>query len=181
MEEVKNLESDFNETDNDIENLTEKISEDETFIQNDDEETELSKFLKRRQEEKDDRVGRFEQYRDHALFSNEDKREDVSLMLELIERSARKDIETLKAAKEELWSGDEAQEEASDIISKLEAQQVKASDLLEKLHENDLNFIRPSTDISESNQSSETNKRIPQDSSDIYQTDFNPLDQIGDD
>lgn len=198
LEQFQDLESDFNETDDKIESITKKIRENEKEIQDDEDETELSKLLERREKEKDRRVGNFEEYRDHALFSNKDKREDVSLMLELIEKSARKDIRTLEVVKEHLDSDDEWQDEASDIIAKLEDQQKKASDLLGDLHENDLNFIRPSyTENSNSNQSSNAQEpqssshpntsnesshtRIPQDSSQVFQDEFSPFDHIGDD
>lgn len=196
LKQFESLEEDFNDTDDKIENLSKKIKENEKEIQEDEDDTELSKFLDRREQEKDNRVGKFEQFKDHALFSNKDKREDVSLMLELIKKSARKDISTFKTVKEHLDSEDECQDEASDIIAELEKQQKKASDLLGDWHENDLNFIRPSytensnqssnaqepqgySDPNQSNQSSNT--RIPQDSSQVSQSDFSPFDHIGDD
>lgn len=185
FEQFEDLEEEFNETDGDIEQLAEVVREGERSVQDGDEETELSKFMKRREEKKDDLVGRYGEYKDNALFNNEDKREDVSLTLELIKKSARKDIETLKTASTELDESDEVQDEISRIIPKLEAQKEKASKLLVKLHENDLNFIRPSNsenpESSVSNQAPQTHQHMPQDSSDVHRTDFSPFDDIGDD
>lgn len=131
-EKFKDLEEEFNETDDAIETLAKEIREDEEIIQDGDEETELSKFLQKREKKKDDLVGRYEQYKDNALFGNKDSREDISLMLELMKKSARQDIKTLINVKQELDRDDEHQDKISDILARLHKQKKNSSSLLGK-------------------------------------------------
>ena len=49
LKDFQDLEENFNETDRNIESLAEEVREYEKEIQEDDEETELSKFMKKRE------------------------------------------------------------------------------------------------------------------------------------
>lgn len=121
---------------------------------NGEEETELSRLVKEREQLKDDTVARAYEEKYKALFEEENVRKDNSLTLKLIEECNTRDKDTMSVIKDNLPDGDPNVEKASEILDKLEALDTKVSDLKDKWHSNDL-------------------PPISQDSSDIHQTDFN--------
>lgn len=92
IDEINKLEQEFNKIDGDIEELNKEIMEDEADVNSDGEETELSKWVKEREVEKDSMVGDNMEKKDEALFVNKNERKDHCLTLELIKESASKDI-----------------------------------------------------------------------------------------
>nr|AYO45641.1 hypothetical protein [Zymoseptoria tritici] len=176
IDEINKLEQEFNEIDADIEELNKEIVEGEVDVNSDGEETELSKWVKEREEEKDSMVGDNMENKDEALFVNNNERKNHSLTLELIKESASKDIETLNEVMDQCPQDNPAFDRALELVEKVEYLQEKASELHEKWHENDLppmsnlpeNSVPPLVDSPKSH--------FPQDSSDVEQTEFNSFE-----
>lgn len=166
IEEVRSLEEEFNEVDRDVEELSQHVQESEEGINSEDE-TELSQFVGQRVKDKDDLVGQSMTDKDVALFEENNVRKDHSLTLDMIEESTQKDIDTLTQIKEQIPELDPAHEKASELLERLEKLESKTSELQNKWHMNDLPPIV---------ENSSNNKNSPQDSSDIYQTDFSSFD-----
>lgn len=90
-----------------VEELFNNIREEETDFEVEDSdgedlgETEISKYVTRREERKDDIVGTHEEQRDEALFDRNNPREDKSLLLDYINKTTRDDIETLETVEKQ--------------------------------------------------------------------------------
>lgn len=59
-------------------------------------------------------------------------------MLDLIHKTTKKDIDTLKAIEKETSDGEFYYEELTHVLDKLSEQEVASTELLEKFHVNDL-------------------------------------------
>lgn len=200
IDKIDSLEEKFNDIDRDLEELVEEITEDdeenyvppasdsgddsgsEGGLREESEVTELTKYMSDRKDEKDDLVGENMEQMDRALFDENNRRKEKSLLLDMISESTAGDIETLKSIQSQLDPDDPSYEKASEILERLEAQGEEVADLQEKWHENDLPPIRESQSQSTSDASASTqeNKSFPQDSSDVHQTDFNSFEPFED-
>lgn len=161
IEEIQMVDQEFNEVDGEIEELNKEVIDSEEAEFYGEDETELSQFIKEREQLKDEVVGQTYEDKDEALFEEKNERKDNSLTLEMIQQCTERDIDTLSVIMDNLPQGDPNQERASEILEKLETLDSKVSDLRKRWHENDL-------------------APIPQDSSDIHQTEFNswePFDE----
>ena len=168
--DIKELQDQFEELDGDIENFTEDVKKLESEVSDSSEVTELTNYINRRASKKDDLVGSVDQEVDEAVHAKNDVKEK-SLTLGLIYKSAKNDLKSLEKIHSELGDED-AKEIAENLISRLESQQTKSEQLLEKL-DNKLAPILPENDNSY--------KRFPQDSSQVQQTEFNSFEPFGDD
>ena len=129
VSEIESLEKKFDELDRDIEEFTQAVHEDDEGLAEDGDDTELSKFMVRKEVRKDKLVGNYTELRDRALFDEDNLRKDKSLMLELADKSTRQDIRTMKYIKSQLSPEDELYDHASDIISRLQDQKSNVSEL----------------------------------------------------
>ena len=102
FKEVDVLQNEWDELDTELELLFKEIREEETDfeVENSDGETEgeteVSKYVSKREQEKDRMVGVYDDERDSALFDRNNPREDRSLLLEYINKTTSNYIETLE-------------------------------------------------------------------------------------
>lgn len=158
INEINGLEEKFYSLDRDVEEFTKEVDETEVYYEENNEQTELSKIIQKRESKKNDLIGTHEEASDQAQYNDHNTRQAKSFRLDLIEEATKKDIKTLNRIKSELHETDDAQEVASNLIDRLETQKAEASKLQSKWHESDLPPINPSSDF--------------QDSSEIYRDDF---------
>lgn len=170
IEEIQEVERDFNDLDGEIEDFKEelRISEENLMddSDSDSEETELSREVQTSTEEKDEVVGDNMVSRDEALFGHNNIRDDKSLLLDLVIRQSGKDVDDLNNILEQVSDEDKAYEIASGLLQKAESLKEKAERLDHRWHENDL----PSLSEPAGGES------FPQDSSDIVRSDFDSSD-----
>jgi len=165
IKEINKLEEKFNELDRDIEELNKEVVEEESYLNSDEEETQLSKLVKARELKKDEMVGDKMEERDQALFTEGNERKEASLALEQILAVSRKDAKTLAAILDQSSVAQDYQEKALDLAEKVDNLKNEAKQLSKRFHENDL------PPISDPN-AQDNSTRFPQDSSEVEQTEF---------
>jgi len=185
IEEITDLEQRAGEMDYRIETLNEQIREDDSRSQSPPRtDVDLPTRLSEREEAKNNFMRDFDGYIDNARDVNNDVREQHSLKTESLLESARWDKETLRYVRSNVFPWNANRYEINDLIKEAKSQEKEAGKLLDRWHENDINFPRASEQLESSDApqnsselpaSSET-QRIPQDSSDVEQTDFNSFD-----
>lgn len=179
--ECENTDRTMDEVEQEVHEIEDQLAD----LMDEEGSTELSKILSDRSEIKDKLIGAYEEKISEALDSD-DNRNAKSLVLEKLEKSTQMDLETLEhiesqwpdAAESDEDLG-EAQEKIYELKKDLEAQKAQVSDLQHKWHENDLPPIKGTNEEEEDNNASK-NKDSYQDSSDVYQTDFNSFDPFDD-
>ncbi len=149
FKEVDVLQNEWDELDTELELLFKEIREEETDFEvanSDGEtegETEVSKYVSKREEEKDRMVGQYDDERDSALFDRNNPREDRSLLLEYISKTTSNDIETLESIEKQTSGAEGYYEKLIDTLDQLREHEAKANELLNKYHQNDLPPILP--------------------------------------
>jgi len=179
FKEVDELEDKWRTLDSEVEELTEKIREEDEVLETDEGETEVSKYIAVREARKDRFIGECEEERDRALFDRQNSREDKSLLLDLISKSTKKDIKTLESIGKELPSDDPTYDELTDILGRLKSQYTNTRELRSRYHQNDLPPILASDTDTNKSTSQDSSNSLPQDSSYVHQTDFNTFDPFG--
>lgn len=149
FEKVDELNYEWNDLDGKVETLFNNIRKEETGFEVEDSdgeeqgETEVSKFVTRREEQKDDMVGRYEEKRNEALFERNNARDDRSLLLEYINKTTKDDIKTLEDIEKEASGIEDYYPLLLKTLDELKSHEKSSDELLVKYHENDLPPISP--------------------------------------
>jgi len=173
--EIQELELQSEGTDTQIEEVAKKIRQEEEEFETQEGETELSKLLARKEEEKNRFIGDYGVLRNRALFDENNQRKDHSLALDQILTTTRQDIKTLENAAREVNGTNDSYHELTEVIDTLKKQESKTSELINRYHENDLPPISDNGSNVTAPSENSTNY-FPQDSSDVYPTDYNTYD-----
>jgi hypothetical protein len=120
LDEIRDLEEEFNTLDREVEQLNRDIKEhDELDIDPEDgEESELTRFVEEEEKNKDDTVSKFLVDKDTALFKEGNMRKDNSLTLDMINSTAKKDITNLEFVQDQLTEEHQLYNKASDLLDK---------------------------------------------------------------
>lgn len=103
-----------------------------------EEETEVYKYISRNEEDKHQLVDDYKGQWNQVSFNANNTRKESSLLLDLIHKTTKQDIDTLKAIEKETSGGEFYYEELTHVLDKLSEQEVASTELLEKFHVNDL-------------------------------------------
>lgn len=162
-EEINRVKREYDDLENDIEEVMDSIHEEEEVTDDEDETTELSKDLRRYEEEKDEFIAESSQRRDEVLFDEGDARREKYMLLDELERAIDKDIDKMSELMDEIPQEDSRWDKISEIHDKLVEKQEEVSRLQEDLQSRELPPLP-----------------FRQDSSDISKTDFDPSDYYDD-
>ena len=149
MQQVEELSYEWTGLDTKIGELCTKIREEEKEFEVEDSdgedlgETEVSKYVTKREEQKDDIVGSYEEKRNEALFDRKNPREDSSLLLDYINKTTEEDIKTLEAIERNTSGAEDYSDELVETLAELKSHQEKAEKLYAEFHRNDLPPILP--------------------------------------
>jgi hypothetical protein len=151
FEEVGELNDEWNHMDGKVETLFNNIRKEEPDFEVQDSdgeelgETEISKLVSKREAEKDDLVGRYEQKRNVATFDEKNDRKDKSLLLDYINKTTKNDIKTLEYVEKESQGVEDYRPLLIETLNELKNLEKSSDELLVKYHENDLPPISPET------------------------------------
>lgn len=149
FEEVEDLNEEWNDIDGLVEELFNDIRREETDYEVEDSdgeelgETEISKYVTRREERKNDIVGTEEARRDEALFDRKNPREDNSILLDYINKTTKDDIKTFETVEKHTSGTEDYYEKLTHTLDRLRSHEERSSELLKKFHENDLPPLLP--------------------------------------
>ena len=144
FEKVEELNYEWHDMDGKVETLFNDIRKEETSFEAEDSdgedlgETEISKYVSKREAEKDDLVGRYEEKRNEALFERNNVRDDRSLLLDYINKTTKNDIKTLQSIEKETQGIEDYRPLLLETLDELKNLEKSSDELLVKYHENDL-------------------------------------------
>lgn len=151
-DEIKELEKRWDGLDGQIEELFEDIKQEEKDFETQDsdgefQETEVSRYVTERSEQKDLIVREHERRRSDALFDRRNVRENRSILLDYINTTTRDNIETLEAVEKQTSGAENYYGQLVETLDDLKNHEVKANEVLARYHENDLPPILPEENV----------------------------------
>ena len=153
IEKIDGLQKDWSETDGELEELVKDVKKsEEEIVEDSDDETELSKSLRSREEEQDRIVGTAMESRDKALFDEDNLRKDKSIALDQLEKSINQDIGTVSLLESELSDEDPNLDRATELREKLEKKLEEVVDVRREWHSCDLAPINTGQNTTEPSQ-----------------------------
>lgn len=144
-EEVNQVKQEWRNLNQDMKEVTKDIKEDEVDYQSGEEETELSKYVTKREAKKDRLIEEGEAKRETAFYDRGNAREDKAILLQYMNKATKKDIKTLEKVESDLSGLEPGYDRYTDVYARSKDQEAIMSDLIRRYHMNDLAPIR-STD-----------------------------------
>ena len=160
---VDQLNQEWTKIDDKVESLTEAIRTEEQDYEVGEGETEVSKYLAKREEKKDRLVGQYDAELDQAYVVEDNTHRAKSILLNMIAESTKNDIKTFEKVLGQFDGAEDSHEEVVKVLDRLRDHQAKTTDLKTEFEE----FT------------SAQNTSDYQDSSDVHQTDFNSFEPFG--